>query len=77
MPIYEYKCEKCGKFEFLHGAGEEALVQCPKCGSPVKKLISTRMGIVFHGSGFYVTDNRPAAAKSADKPSNKSDSSAS
>ncbi|OPZ63790.1 MAG: Zinc ribbon domain protein [Firmicutes bacterium ADurb.Bin506] len=77
MPIYEYKCEKCGKFEFLHRAGEEVLIRCPKCGSPVKKLISTRMGIVFHGSGFYVTDNRPAADGASDKPSSKPDSSAS
>jgi len=70
LPIYEYKCDNCGKFEFLQGVGEGALAHCPKCGSPVKKLISSRMGIVFHGSGFYVTDNRSGA----DKPNGKSDS---
>lgn len=64
MPIFEYKCEKCGKFEFLHGPREAALTTCLTCGSPVQKLISSRMGIVFHGSGFYVTDNRPAWSKS-------------
>lgn len=67
MPIYEYKCETCGKFEFLHGAGEGALTRCPKCGSPVQKLISSRMGIIFHGSGYYVTDNRPSDYTAAAK----------
>ncbi len=80
MPIYEYNCNNCGKFEFLHGPGEGALTQCPKCGSPVRRLMSSRMGIVFHGSGYYVTDHRSeeykksASAESAGSGSCSSDS---
>jgi len=59
MPIFEYDCENCGKFENLQMPSEKDLIICPKCGANVKKLMSTRMGIVFKGSGFYCTDNRP------------------
>ncbi len=65
MPIYEYNCNNCGKFEFLHGSGEGVLTRCPKCGSPVRRLISSRMGIIFHGSGYYVTDHRSEDYKKA------------
>lgn len=60
VPIFEYVCDKCGKFENLQMPSEQDLTKCPTCGSDVKKLMSTRMGIVFKGSGFYCTDNRPA-----------------
>lgn len=58
MPIYEYKCEKCGTFEVMQSIKEEPLTTCPKCGGPVKKLIGTGVGIIFKGSGFYTTDHR-------------------
>lgn len=80
MPIYEYNCDNCGKFEFLHGPGEGALTRCPKCGSPVRRLFSSRMGVIFHGSGYYVTDHRSeeyrkaARAESAGESSCPSDS---
>lgn len=57
MPIYEYKCLKCGHFEIEQPITDRALANCPKCGRPVKKLIS-RSTVIFKGSGFYVTDNR-------------------
>jgi putative FmdB family regulatory protein len=65
VPIYEYNCDNCGRFEFLHGPGEGALTRCPKCGSPVRRLFSSRMGIIFHGSGYYVTDHRSEEYKRA------------
>ncbi|MDD2200903.1 MAG: zinc ribbon domain-containing protein [Firmicutes bacterium] len=77
MPIYEYNCEKCGKFEFLHGVGEGALALCPKCGSPVRRLIPSRMGIAFHGSGFYVTDHRSEDYKREARKDGESSGSAS
>lgn len=57
MPIYDYKCQKCGKFEKTQKITEEPLNQCPTCGGPVERLISKNVGIVFKGSGFYCTDN--------------------
>jgi len=58
MPIYEYKCEKCGTFEIMQNIKDQPLTTCPKCGGPVRKLISHGVGIIFKGSGFYTTDHR-------------------
>ncbi|HHY17631.1 MAG TPA: zinc ribbon domain-containing protein [Firmicutes bacterium] len=63
MPIYEYKCDKCGKFEKLQRMSDAPLTTCPQCGGPVKKLISHNVGIIFKGPGFYCTDNRSAEYK--------------
>ncbi|MHB0886817.1 MAG: FmdB family zinc ribbon protein [Bacillota bacterium] len=62
MPVYEYKCPKCGHFEVEQPITADALKTCPKCGKPVKKLIS-RSAVIFKGSGFYVTDNRKSDSK--------------
>ncbi len=57
MPTYEYRCLSCGyyfeKFQSIH---DEPVKTCPKCGGKVKKLISTGAGLIFKGSGFYITD---------------------
>jgi len=58
VPTYEYKCEQCGTFEHWQNITEDALAECPTCGSPVKRLISRNVNIIFKGPGFYVTDNR-------------------
>jgi len=55
MPLYEYKCPKCGKFEYYHKKRFEVLEECPTCKSKVKKLLSIFKPI-FRGSGFYETD---------------------
>jgi putative FmdB family regulatory protein len=57
MPVYDYKCAKCGKFEKTQRITEPALTICPTCGSQVERIISRNVGIVFKGSGFYCTDN--------------------
>ncbi len=57
MPIYEYKCENCGRFEKLQKVSEDTLTECPTCEGQVERLISKNVGIVFKGSGFYQTDN--------------------
>jgi len=89
MPTYEYSCEKCGgAFEIVQSMRDEALKECPKekCQQKkwghgkVKRLIGTGAGLIFKGSGFYITDYRsdsyreaakkdaPAAPATADKP---------
>lgn len=58
MPIYEYRCNKCGRFEQFQRITEDPLTTCPKCGGPIKRLISSNVNIIFKGSGYYTTDNR-------------------
>lgn len=58
MPTYDYKCEKCGHFEMMQKITAPSLETCPTCGSPVQKLISKNVAIIFKGSGFYSTDNK-------------------
>ncbi|GEM_PF-150139 len=56
MPIYDYKCSKCGHvFEVLQTKNIN-MEKCEKCGSKAKKLPAMRVGFVFKGSGFYVND---------------------
>jgi len=56
MPLYDYKCSKCGYvFEVQQRITEEPLKHCPKCKGHIKRLISPA-GIIFKGSGFHVTD---------------------
>ena len=59
MPTYEYECERTGKrFEKFQAMSEAPLTECPTCGGPVHRLISSGGGIIFKGSGFYATDYR-------------------
>ncbi len=67
MPTYEYKCERCGKFEQWQSITDDPLASCPTCGGPVNRLISNNVNIIFKGSGFYVTDNRSAEYEKAAK----------
>ncbi|RKX85693.1 MAG: zinc ribbon domain-containing protein [Spirochaetes bacterium] len=76
MPTYQYECTKCGyTFEAFQKITDEPVKLCPKCGSPVKRLISGGMGIIFKGSGFYTTDykrssiNTSSRSESSDKHS--------
>ena len=55
MPIYEYRCQKCGEFEFMQKITDTPLKKCPKCRSKVTKLISNT-SFQLKGSGWYVTD---------------------
>jgi len=56
MPIYEYRCLKCGSvLELLQRADGPLLKECPKCGGSLKKLISPP-ALQFKGSGWYITD---------------------
>jgi putative FmdB family regulatory protein len=65
MPTYEYKCKSCGhKFEKFHSMSAAPIKKCPDCGkNAVERLIGTGAGLIFRGSGFYITDYRDAAYK--------------
>jgi putative FmdB family regulatory protein len=55
MPIYEYRCEKCGDFEVTQRITDDPLKKCPTCRRKVRKLISNT-SFQLKGSGWYVTD---------------------
>ena len=56
MPIYEYKCKKCGKeFEMFQGIADPAAKSCRFCKGPVNKLMSLS-SFQLKGSGWYATD---------------------
>jgi putative FmdB family regulatory protein len=76
MPTYEYACEKCGhEFEFLRAMSAKPLGVCPKDVCPqkkwgrgrVKKKVSAGGGLLFKGSGFYITDYRSEGYKQSAK----------
>jgi putative FmdB family regulatory protein len=76
MPTYDYECSKCKKgFEAFQSMKDDAFATCPKekCQmktwgkGKVKRLIGTGAGLLFKGSGFYITDYRSEGYKSAAK----------
>jgi putative FmdB family regulatory protein len=70
MPTYEYECPKCGKtFELFQSMKDDPIKVCPdkKCKGKVKRLIGTGAGLIFKGSGFYITDYRSEGYKQAAK----------
>jgi putative FmdB family regulatory protein len=65
MPTYEYACPKCGHhFEKFQSMNDERLKKCPKCGkSGLKRLVGGGAGLIFKGTGFYITDYKKSPAK--------------
>jgi putative FmdB family regulatory protein len=82
MPTYEYRCKSCGhEFEEFQSMSADPLTICPKCAKPeLKRLMSSGAGLIFKGSGFYLTDYKKANtssssnSKSESKPDSKSES---
>jgi len=73
MPIYEYRCEKCGEFEHTQRITDPALQRCPKCKRKVRRLISNT-SFQLKGSGWYVTDYaRAGGGKDKEKKDGKKD----
>lgn len=65
MPIYEYKCKKCGhRLEQIQMFSDKPLKKCPECGGALEKLISAS-SVQFKGSGWYVTDYAKKGSSSA------------
>ena len=75
MPLYEYKCDVCGRFEKIVQFSDPPLAACPTCGGTVQKLFSSP-AIQFKGSGFYITDyaKKVSTESSEGKSSDKSSS---
>jgi len=83
MPIYTYRCENCGvQFERHQAFTDQPLKRCPECNKNKLRKVITPAGIVFKGSGWYVTDHKaksatasvPSAAKTDAKSEGKSES---
>jgi len=70
MPIYEYKCTRCGStVEAIQKVSEAHLKTCSQCGGALKKLVSSP-AIQFKGSGWYITDYARKGTE-AGKPNGK------
>ncbi len=65
MPTYEYRCENGHHFEHFQRMSEAPLERCPQCGAAVERLLSAGAGLLFKGSGFYITDYRSESYKKA------------
>ncbi len=82
MPIYAYRCNNCGvQFERHQSFSDDPLTICPECDQPALRKLIQPVGVVFKGSGFYVTDSRGGngrrpgtSSKSSDKASDEPNS---
>jgi putative FmdB family regulatory protein len=62
MPTYTYQCADCGvAFDQFQKFADDPLTDCPSCHGAVKRVIH-RVGIVFKGSGWYITDSRKGSS---------------
>lgn len=65
MPVYTYRCENCGhEFDRQQSFSDQALKACPKCKKHALLKVYRPAGVVFKGSGFYVTDKTKTSAAS-------------
>jgi putative FmdB family regulatory protein len=68
MPIYLYECHSCGvRFERMQRISDDPLTDCPECDGHVHRIIQP-VGVIFKGSGFYVTDNRRGSSSTLTPP---------
>ena len=66
MPTYAYRCPSCGhEYERLQKITDKTLAKCPECGTRGQRQISGGAGLVFKGSGFYITDYKRGGDKSS------------
>lgn len=66
MPTYDYVCTKCGhELEVFQSMKDEPLKKCPQCKKPgLKRLLGGGAGLIFKGSGFYITDYKNKSGSS-------------
>ncbi|HCF57031.1 MAG TPA: FmdB family transcriptional regulator [Myxococcales bacterium] len=76
MPIYEYECNKCGRYEVMQRITEDALTVCKTCGQPVRRLIS-ETSFALKGGGWYKDLYSSSSSSSSSKSSSKSTGSSS
>ena len=78
MPTYDYECQDCHeRFEIFQSITEEPIKNCINCNGKIKRLISGGSGLIFKGSGFYITDykNKKNTFKSEQKINQHTDES--
>ena len=56
MPTYEYQCSEGHEFEAFQKISDKPRTKCPTCGARATRRISGGAGLIFKGSGFYITD---------------------
>lgn len=72
MPLYEYKCVKCGhRFEKIESVSAKETKKCPKCGAKAERVLNAP-AIQFKGTGWYVTDYAGKNSDSLSKESKES-----
>ncbi len=76
MPTYDYECSACGhQYELFQSITAKPQKKCPSCGrATAKRLIGTGAGLIFKGSGFYITDYRSESYKQAAKSDSEASS---
>jgi len=65
MPTYEYICSAGHRFEQFQRMSEQPVDKCPECGEPAERQLSAGGGLLFKGSGFYITDYRSDSYRKA------------
>lgn len=65
MPTYEYRCPKGHEFEEFQRMSDPPVATCPECGAEAERQLSAGAGLLFKGSGFYITDYRSESYKQA------------
>ena len=73
MPTYEYECPEGHEFELFQKMSEKPRAKCPVCGKVATRQISGGAGLVFKGSGFYITDYGKDGKGPRKDPTEKSD----
>ena len=64
MPTYPYRCKACGhEFDQFQAITDEPIAACPECGGETHRIIVGGAGLIFKGSGFYITDYRKDSYK--------------
>jgi len=77
MPIYEYACDQCGhRFDIRQSWSDDPLTECPECTGRIRRVLHPA-GVIFKGSGWYITDNRKSNGASDSANGSSSSSSAS
>ena len=70
MPIYQYRCNNCGAdIEKMQSFSADPLVDCPECHQPALRRVLQAAGIIFKGSGWYVTDSKKSSSSTVSSSS--------
>lgn len=74
MPTYDYVCSDCGyEFEHFQSMSDEPIRVCPKCKGTVRRKIGGGTGLIFKGSGYYLTDYAKKSSSPSTKKQTKND----